>query len=64
MAPAPGHPPEARTVQNTSKTGFHLLVPGSSGKFSCDCANYPSLSLCSHAVVVAAMNGKLAQFVE
>ena len=64
MAPAPGHPPEARTVQRTSKTGFHLVIPGSSGKFTCDCANYNSLSLCSHAVAVAEINGKLTQFVE
>ena len=64
MAPASGHPPEARTVQSTFKTGFHLVVPGSSCKFSCDCANYHSLSLCSHAVAVAEINGKLAQFVE
>ena len=64
MAPAPGHPPEARTVQSTSKTGFHLVTPGSNGKFNCDCANYHSLSLCSHAVAVAEINGRLAQFVE
>ena len=64
MAPAPGYPPEARTVQSTSKTGFHLVTPGSNGKFNCDCANYHSLNLCSHAVAVAEINGRLAQFVE
>ena len=32
MAPAPGHPPEARTVESTSKKGFHLGIPGSSGR--------------------------------
>ena len=52
MAPAPGHPSEARTVQSTSKTGFHLVISGSSGKFICDCANYHSSSLCSHSVAV------------
>ena len=37
MAPAPGHPAEAITVESTSKTGFHLVIPGLSGKFTCDC---------------------------
>ena len=64
MAPAPGHPAEARTVESTSKTGFHLVIPGPSGKFTCDCANYNSLSLCSHAVAVTEINGRLDKFVE
>ena len=64
MVPVPGHPPEARTVQSTSQTGFHVVTPGSNGKFSCDCANYQSLSLCSHVVAVAEINHKLTAFLE
>ena len=65
MAPAPGYPPEARTVQSTSKTGFHLVTSASNGRFSCDCANYRSLNIiCSHSVVVAEVNKKLGHFVE
>ena len=64
MAPAPGYPPEARTVQSTSKTGFHLVTSASSGRFSCDCANYRSLNICSHSVAVAEVNKKLGHFVD
>ena len=64
MAPAPGHPPEVRTVESTSKKGFYLVITGSSGRFTCNCANYQSLSLCSHAVAVAEINGRLEEFVE
>ena len=59
MAAAPGYPSEARTVQSASKTGFHLVTPGSNNKFNCDCANYRSLGKCSHVVAVAEVNGKL-----
>ena len=64
MAAAPGYPPEARTVQSASKTGFHLVTPGSNNKFNCDCANNRSLGICSHVVAVAEVNGKLKQFIE
>ena len=64
IAPAPGYPTEARTVQSASKTGFHTVIPSKSGKFSCDCANYRSLSICAHAVAVAEVNKKLVSFVE
>jgi len=64
MAPAPGPPPEARTVQSTSQTGFYLITPDSNGKFSCDCAYYHSLSLCSHVVAVAEINYKLVTFLK
>ena len=64
MASAPGYPSEARTVQSVSKTGFHLVTPGNNSKFNCDCANYRSLSICSHVVAVAEVNGKLNQFVK
>ena len=40
------------------------MIPGPGGKFSCDCPNYHSLSVCSHSVAVAEVNGKLWQFVE
>ena len=64
MAPAPGYPPEARTVQSTSKNSFHLVTSASGGRFSCDCANYRSLNICSHSVAVAEVNKKLGHFVE
>ena len=64
MAAAPGYPSEARTVQSASKTGFHLVTPGSNNKFNCDCANNRSLGICSHVVAVAEVNGKLKQFIE
>ena len=64
MAPAPGHPPEARTVESTSKNNFHLVIPGSSGRFTCDCTNYHSLSMYSPAVAMAEINGRLKELVE
>ena len=64
MAAAPGYPSEARTVKSISKVGFNLVIPGNGGKFSCECANYRSLGVCSHAVAVAEVNGKLPQFVD
>lgn len=64
MAPAPGCAPSARTVRSSSKSGFHLVTPAPCGKFTCDCPNYHSLSICSHTVAVAEVNGKLEQFVE
>ena len=64
MAPAPGYPPEPKTVESTSKKGFHLVIPDSSGRFTYDYANYHSLSMSSHAVAVAEINERLEEFVE
>ena len=64
MAPAPGHPPEPRTVvQSTSQTGFHLVTPGSNGKFSCDC-KLSIIKLVLSCCSVAEINHKLTTFLE
>ena len=45
------------------KTSFHLVIPGSSDKFTCDCANYNLLNLCSHTVAVAEIIRRVDKFV-
>ena len=61
---APGLAPQARTVISKSHSGFHTVVPGKGGRFSCDnCPNYKSLSICSHTVAVAEVNHVLPQFI-
>lgn len=43
----PGLPPQAQTVIKRSGSGFHTVIPGKAGQFSCDdCINYMSLSIC------------------
>ena len=64
IASAPGYPTEARTVKSYSKTGFHLVVPGRNGKYTCDCPNFQSLSICSHSVSVPELNKKLPDFIQ
>ena len=41
-----------------------MVTPAGNSKFNCDCANYRSLSICSHVVAVAELNSKLGQFIE
>jgi hypothetical protein len=64
IASAPGHATGARTVKSFSKVGFHLVVPGKGGRFTCDCQNYRSLNLCSHAGAVAELNLKQVDFIQ
>ena len=58
---APGNSEEA-----LSRSGQrpHLVVPCKGGKYKCDpdCANFKSLGICSHSVVVAEVNKKLSEF--
>jgi len=61
---APGLAPQARTVISKTHSGFHTVVPGKGGRFSCDnCPNYKSLGICSHTVAVAEVNHVLPQFI-
>ena len=63
--PAPGHCTEARLVLSRSGKRPHLVLPCKAGGFKCDsdCANFKSLGICSHTVVVAHLNGQLSEFV-
>jgi len=51
-------------VRSSSKSGFHLVIPGPGGKFTHDCPNYHSLNVCSQSVAVAGVNGKLEHFTQ
>ena len=55
---------EARMVLSRSGQRPHLVVPCKGGKYKCDpdCANFKSLGICSHSVVVAEVNKKLSEF--
>ena len=61
---APGNSEEARMVLSRSGQRPHLVVPCKGGKYKCDpnCANFKSLGICSHSVVVAEVNKKLSEF--
>ena len=63
--PAPGYSSEARLVLSRSGKRPHLVLPCKAGGFKCDsdCANFKSLGICSHTVVVAHLNGQLSEFV-
>ena len=64
IAAAPGLASRARTVISRSRPGFHTVVPGKGGRFTCDnCPNYKSLGICSHTVAVAETNGMLHDFI-
>ena len=64
IAAAPGLASQARTVISKSRLGFHTVVPGKGGRFTCDnCPNYKSLGICSHTVAVAEANGVLPEFI-
>ena len=64
FAPAPGYPDGTKTVRSYSKQGFHVVLPGKGGKYSCDSPNYHSLNICSHTVAVAEKSQLLPQFIE
>lgn len=51
-------------MKSYSKQGFHVVLPGKGGKYSCDCPNYHSLNICSHTVAVAEISQSLPQFIE
>ena len=62
---APGHPTESRLVLSRSGKRPHLVLPCKTGVFKCDsdCANFKSLGICSHTVVVAHLNNQLSDLV-
>lgn len=63
IVPAPGQDEEARMVQSyCSKKTPHLVTPTKGGGYACDvnCPNWKSISICSHSVAVAEINGKLS----
>ena len=65
MVPAPGCDSGARLVLSRSGKHPHLVLPCKSSGFKCDsdCANFKSLGICSHTVVVAHLNDQLSEFV-
>ena len=66
IASAPGCSVLARMVESKSGKRPHLVNPGKGGKFACDgsCPNYKSVSLCSHTVAVAEVNGMLSAYID
>ena len=56
--PAPSHPPQGQMVVKLIELSS---TPGYQGFYHCDseCANYQSLKMCSHVVVVAQVSGEL-----
>ena len=65
MVPTPGCDSGARLVLSHSGKHPHLVLPCRSSGFKCysDCANFKSLGICSHTVVVAHLNDQLSEFV-
>ena len=59
-----GHCAEARLVLSRSGKCPHLVLPSKAG-FKCDseCANFKSLGICYHTVVVAHLNNQLPEFI-
>ena len=65
IASAPGLDLKWCTVMSYSGKRPHLVSAKKTGQYICDkaCGNWNSLSLCSHTVAVAEMNGELCKFV-
>lgn len=65
VVPAPGNCAEARLVLSRTGQRPHFVLPCKTGGFKCDsdCANYKSIGICSHTVVVAHLNNQLSTFV-
>ena len=66
MSSAPGCSKQSRMVKSYGGKRPHMVVPGKGGSYKCDdgCANFKSLSICAHTVVVAELNGSLTDYVE
>ena len=62
---APGLDLKSHTVISTSGNHPHLIQAKKTGQYTCDkaCGNWNSLSICSHTVAVAEINGELSKFV-
>ena len=65
IAVAPGLDPKSHTVISASGNRPHLVQAKKTGQYVCDkaCGNWNSLSMCSHTVAVAEVNGELSKFV-
>ena len=65
IAVAPGLDLKSHTVISTSGNRPHLVQAKKTGQYVCDkaCGNWNSLSICSHTVAVAEVNGELFKFV-
>jgi hypothetical protein len=61
----PGLDLKSHTVVSTSGNRPHFVQAKKTGQYTCDkaCGNWNSLSICSHTVAVAEMNGDLSKFV-
>ena len=62
---APGLDLKSHTIISTSGNRPHLVQAKKTGQYVCDkaCGNWNSLSICSHTVAVAEVNGELFKFV-
>ena len=65
IACAPGYD-KGHTVKSSSGKRPHLVTSKKNGQYSCDsdCGNHKSLSICSHSVAVAEIDGELKAFVD
>ena len=61
ISPAPGFDTKSRMVVSRSGKRPHLVSCSKQGKYTCDneCPNWKSMSICSHSVAVAQVNGSL-----
>ena len=63
ISDVPGYA-DGKMVANKSSPGKpHLVSCLKSGKFTCDCINYKSKSLCSHVIAVAESTGALPSLI-
>ena len=65
IAVAPGLDPKSHTVISASGNSPHSVQAKKTGQYVRDkaCGNWNSLSMCSHTVAVAEVNGELSKFV-
>ena len=65
IAPAPGLDLKSHTVVSASGKRPHMVSVKKTGQYVCDkgCGNWNSLSICSHTVAVAEINGELSKYI-
>ena len=65
IASAPGYD-KGHTVKSSSGKRPHLVMSKNKGQYCCDsdCGNYKSLSICSHSVAAAEIDGELKGFID
>ena len=61
---APGLPNSKMVASFTDPRKPHLVSVLDSGKVTCDCINYTTKSLCSHALAVAEKSGLLMELLQ